>query len=71
MTSIKAGKVNEKECSMNHKKYADKQYRKRRQELRQKRKTKPADKGDYLSLYKISVESIQCKSDKKKNYQQD
>ena len=36
--------------SINHKKSADK-YRKRCQKLREKRKTKPADKGNYL--YKI------------------
>ena len=55
MTSIKAGNVNESEYSINHKKSADK-YRKRCQKLGQKRKTKPADKGN--SLYKINVESI-------------
>ena len=53
----KAGKVNENECSINHEKSADK-YRKRRQELRQKRKTKSGDKGNYLSLYKISVKHL-------------
>ena len=58
VASIKAGKVNENECSINHKKSADKWYKKRRQKLSQNRKTKPADKGNYLSLYKISVESI-------------
>ena len=58
VTSIKASKVNENECSLNHKKSADKWYIKRCQKLRQNRKTKPADKGNYLSLYKISVESI-------------
>ena len=57
-TSIKAGKVNENKCSINHKKSADKLYRKRRKKLRQKRKTKLADEGNYLSLYKINVESI-------------
>ena len=57
MTSIKSGEVNESECSINQKKSADK-YKKRRQKLRQKRETKPADKGNYLPSYKISVESI-------------
>ena len=53
----KAGKVNENECSINHEKSADK-YGKHRQKLRQKRKIKPADKGNYLSLYKISVKHL-------------
>ena len=53
----KAGKVNENECSINHGKSADK-YRKHRQKLRQKRKIKPADKGNYLSLYKITVKHL-------------
>ena len=56
--SIKAGNVNENKCSINHKKSPDKWYKKRHQKLRQNRKTKPADKGNYLSLYKISVENI-------------
>ena len=42
----KTGKVNENECSINHEKSVDK-YRKCRQKLRQKRKTKPANKGNY------------------------
>ena len=46
----KGGRVDENECSINHGKSAD-NYRRRCQKLRQKRKTKPADKGKYLSLY--------------------
>ena len=53
----KTGQVNEKECSINHEKSVDK-YRKRRRKLRQKRKTKPADEGNYLSFYKISVKHL-------------
>ena len=52
--TCKAGKVNENRCSINNEKSVDK-YRKRRQNLKQKRKTKPADKGNYLSSYKTSV----------------
>ena len=52
----KAGKVNENKCCINHEKSADK-YRKRPQNLKQKRKTKPADKGNYLASYKN-----QCKA---------
>ena len=53
----KAGKVNENKCSINHEKSTGK-YRKRHQKLRQKGKTKLADKGNYLSLYKISVKHL-------------
>ena len=57
LTSIKAGKVYENECSSNHKKSADK-YRKHRHKLMKTRKTKLADKGNHIPLYKFSVESI-------------
>ena len=53
----KAVKVNKNICSINHEKSAGK-YRKRSQKLRQRRKTKPADKENYLSLYKISVKHL-------------
>ena len=53
----KAVKVNKNICSINHEKSAGK-YRKRSQRLRQRRKTKPADKENYLSLYKISVKHL-------------
>ena len=51
---------------------ANKWYRKHCQKLRQNTKTKPADKGNYLPLYKISVKAF-CVNPvpDKKNHEQD